>query len=89
MVAPEPIANVAVNVVELVTLIELTVMPVPETSMEVWPATKLVPVSVTVGLALVAFVGIMRIQESLTDWCPSDLFLRPMGLRKKLETKQS
>ncbi len=46
-------------------------------------------VSLPVGLALVAFMGLMRIQESLTDWCPSDLFLRPVGLKKKLETKQS
>ncbi len=44
-------------------------------------------VSLSIGLALVAFMGIMRIQESKTDWCPSDLFLRPMGLKKKEETK--
>lgn len=44
-------------------------------------------VSLPVGLALVAFMGVMRLQESVTDWCPSDLFLRPMGLKKKLETR--
>jgi hypothetical protein len=32
-----------------------------------------------------AFMGLMRIQESVTDWCPSDLILKPMGLKKKLE----
>jgi hypothetical protein len=46
-------------------------------------------VSLRVGLALLAFMGVMRIQESVTDWCPSDLFLRPMGLKKKLETTPS
>lgn len=40
-----------------------------------------------IGLALVALMGILRLQESVTDWCPSDLFLRPMGLKKKLEAK--
>ncbi len=43
--------------------------------------------SLPVGLALVAFMGVMRLQESVTDWCPSDLFLRPMGLKKKLEAR--
>jgi hypothetical protein len=46
-------------------------------------------VSLPVGLALVAFIGVSKLQESVTDWCPSDLFLRPMGLKKKVETKQS
>ena len=46
-------------------------------------------VSLPVGLALLAFMGVMRIQESVTDWCPSDLVLRPMGLKKKLETTSS
>jgi hypothetical protein len=40
-------------------------------------------VSPPVGLALLAFMGVMRIQESVTDWCPSDLVLRPMGLKRK------
>ena len=44
-------------------------------------------VSLPVGLALVAFIGVMKLQECVTDWCPSDLFLRPMGLKKKLEAK--
>ena len=44
-------------------------------------------VSLPVGLGLVALIGVMKIQESATDWCPSDLFLRPMGLKKRWETK--
>lgn len=44
-------------------------------------------VNLTIGLALVAFMGLMILQSALTDWCPSDLFLRPMGLKKKLESK--
>jgi len=44
-------------------------------------------VSLPIGMALVVFVGVVRLQESLTDWCPSDLLLRPMGLRKKQEAR--
>ncbi len=44
-------------------------------------------VNLTIGLALVAFIGLMILQSAFTDWCPSDLFLRPMGLKKKLESK--
>lgn len=43
-------------------------------------------VSLTIGLALVAFMGVMKLQESVTDWCPSDFFLKPIGLKKKLES---
>jgi hypothetical protein len=43
-------------------------------------------ISPPVGLALLSFMGVMRIQESVTDWCPSDLVLRPMGLKRKLGT---
>ena len=46
-------------------------------------------VNFSVGLSLLAFMGVMRIQESVTDWCPSDLVLRPMGMKKKLETISS
>lgn len=42
-------------------------------------------VNLVVGLALVGFMGVMKIQESRTDWCPSDLMLRPMGLKKRAE----
>lgn len=44
-------------------------------------------VNLTIGLALVAFMGVMILQSAFTDWCPSDLLLRPMGLKKKLESK--
>jgi len=43
-------------------------------------------VSQPVGLALVAFMGVVKLQESVTDWCPSDLLLRAMGLKKRSET---
>ena len=42
-------------------------------------------VSLPVGLALVAFMGIMKIQESRSDWCPSDPVFRSMGLKKRSE----
>ena len=41
----------------------------------------------TIGLALVAFMGVMILQSALTDWCPADLLLRPLGLKKKLEKR--
>ncbi|OFW27810.1 MAG: hypothetical protein A3H97_18535 [Acidobacteria bacterium RIFCSPLOWO2_02_FULL_65_29] len=44
-------------------------------------------VSLPVALGLVALMGVLKIQESVTDWCPSDLFLRPMGLKKRWEAK--
>ena len=40
-------------------------------------------VSVPIGLALLVFMGLVRIQESVTDWCPSDVVLKPMGLKKR------
>ena len=39
----------------------------------------------TVGLVLVALMGVMILQSAFTKWCPADLFLRPMGLKSKLE----
>jgi DUF2892 family protein len=45
-------------------------------------------VNLEVGLALAVFVGIMTLQSVITDWCPVDLFLRPLGLKKKLESRQ-
>ena len=42
-------------------------------------------VSLTLGLALVALMGLMILQSAFTDWCPADLFLRPLGLKRKLE----
>lgn len=42
-------------------------------------------INLTLGLALIAFMGIMILQSAFTDWCPADLLLLPMGLRKKGE----
>jgi len=44
-------------------------------------------VDLTAGLALAVFMGVMILQSVFTDWCPVDLVLRPMGLKKKLESK--
>jgi type III secretory pathway component EscT len=46
-------------------------------------------VNLAAGLMLAAFMGAMILQSAFTDWCPADLFLRPMGLKKKLESKSS
>jgi hypothetical protein len=46
-------------------------------------------INLTIGLALVAFMGVMRIQQSVTDWCFPDPFLRRLGMKKKLETVES
>ena len=40
-------------------------------------------VNITTGLALTVFVGVMILQSVFTDWCPADLILRPIGLKKK------
>ena len=45
-------------------------------------------VNLTIGLALSVFVGLMILQSVFTDWCPADLILRPLGLRKKLESRK-
>jgi hypothetical protein len=45
-------------------------------------------VNLTAGLALAVFVGIMTLQSVITDWCPVDLILRPLGLKKKLESEK-
>lgn len=45
-------------------------------------------VSLNIGLVLVALMGLMILQSTFTDWCPVDLFLRPVGLKKKLESKE-
>jgi polyferredoxin len=44
-------------------------------------------INLTAGLALAIFVGVMTLQSVWTDWCAVDLILRPMGLKKKLESK--
>ena len=40
-------------------------------------------VNLTAGLVLVALVGLLILQSAFTDWCPADLILRPLGLKKK------
>jgi hypothetical protein len=45
--------------------------------------------NLALGLALLTFMGVMILQSTFTDWCPADLFLRPLGLKKKLESKES
>jgi len=45
-------------------------------------------VDLTTGLLLVAFMGVMILQSVFTGWCPADLFLRPVGLKGKLETRK-
>jgi len=44
-------------------------------------------VDLTVGVALVVFMGVMILQCAFTNWCPADLLLRPMGLKTRLEGK--
>jgi hypothetical protein len=45
-------------------------------------------VNLSVGLALVVFVGVMILQSVITDWCPVDLILRLLGWKKKLEHRR-
>ena len=45
-------------------------------------------VNLNIGLVLVALMGLMILQSAFTDWCPSDLCLRPVSLKKKLESKK-
>jgi hypothetical protein len=40
------------------------------------------------GLALIVVMGLLILQSAFTDWCPADLVLRPLGLKKKLERKE-
>ena len=42
-------------------------------------------VNLTAGLELAVFVGVMTLQSVFTNWCPVDLILKPMGLKKKLD----
>ena len=42
-------------------------------------------VDLTIGLVLVVFAEVMTLQSVFTDWCPVDLILKPMGLKKKKE----
>ena len=40
-------------------------------------------VDLSLGLALVGLMGLMILQSVWTNWCPADLFLRPLGLKSK------
>jgi hypothetical protein len=40
-------------------------------------------VNLVIGLVLIAFMGLMILQCAFTNWCPADLLLLPMGLKKK------
>ena len=42
-------------------------------------------VSLPIGLGLVVFMGLMKLQESRTNWCPSDPVFRTMGMKKRSE----
>ena len=44
-------------------------------------------VNLTAGLTLATFMGVMILQSAFTDWCPADLILRPLGLKRKSEGK--
>jgi hypothetical protein len=46
-------------------------------------------IDLTTGLALLAVMGLLILQSALTDWCPADLFLRPLGLKSKKDTRGS
>ncbi|MEE8359217.1 MAG: hypothetical protein V3R82_07395 [Candidatus Hydrothermarchaeales archaeon] len=41
-------------------------------------------VNLTIGLALVAVMGLLIMQHAYTGFCPVDLLLKPMGLKPKL-----
>jgi Protein of unknown function (DUF2892) len=40
-------------------------------------------VNLPIGLTIVVFMGGMILQSAFTDWCPVDLILQPMGLKKE------
>ncbi len=43
-------------------------------------------VSQPIGLGLLAFMGVMKLQESRTNWCPSDPVFKSMGIKKRAAT---
>jgi hypothetical protein len=45
-------------------------------------------VDLSAGLLLIVIVGVMILQSVMTDWCPVDLILRSMGLKKKTESQR-
>ena len=40
-------------------------------------------VDLRLGLALVALMGLLILQSVWTDWCPADLFLKPLGMKSR------
>ena len=46
-------------------------------------------VDLTAGLVLVALIGLLILQSAFTDWCPADLILRPLGLKKKIPDRKA
>jgi len=44
-------------------------------------------IDLATGLILVALIGVLILQSAFTNWCPADLFLRPIGLKKRVEGK--
>jgi hypothetical protein len=46
-------------------------------------------VDTTLGLGLVAIMGLLILQSSFTNWCPVDLILRSIGFKKKPEDARS
>jgi hypothetical protein len=40
-------------------------------------------VDLSLGLMLLAGMGLMILQSAFTGWCPADLLLVPLGLKKK------
>ena len=43
-------------------------------------------VDLPLGVGLVVFMGAMILQSAFTNWCPADLFLRPLGLKGRDQT---
>lgn len=41
----------------------------------------------TTGVVLTALVGVLILQSALTNWCPVDLVLRPLGVRSRQERR--
>jgi hypothetical protein len=40
-----------------------------------------------VGLILITIMGVLRLQQSVSDWCVPDPFLRRLGMKKRSECK--
>ena len=44
-------------------------------------------INLTIGLILLALMGVMILQSVITNWCPADLFLRRMGMKRRLTSE--